>query len=78
MTTTGTLDYAIVDLALEEDLGSGDVTSIATIPEDMTCTATIIAKELGVSPTLVNFMIRDALVHCRKVSGTQADTFSRR
>lgn len=23
-----------------------------------------IAKELGVSPTLVNFMIRDALVHC--------------
>ena len=27
-----------------------------------------IAKELGVSPTLVNFMIRDALIHCRKVS----------
>lgn len=26
-----------------------------------------IAKELGVSPTLVNFMIRDAMVHCRKV-----------
>lgn len=26
-----------------------------------------IAKELGVSPTLVNFMIRDAL-HCRKVT----------
>ncbi|WP_460427470.1 RNA polymerase factor sigma-70 [Azotobacter armeniacus] len=26
-----------------------------------------IARELGVSPTLVNFMIRDALVHCRKV-----------
>jgi RNA polymerase sigma factor (sigma-70 family) len=25
-----------------------------------------IAKELGVSPTLVNFMIRDALVHFRK------------
>ena len=28
-----------------------------------------IAKELGVSPTLVNFMIRDALVHCRKTVG---------
>ncbi|MGC1331424.1 MULTISPECIES: RNA polymerase factor sigma-70 [unclassified Pseudomonas] len=28
-----------------------------------------IARELGVSPTLVNFMIRDALVHCRKASG---------
>ncbi|MGQ9367580.1 RNA polymerase factor sigma-70 [Azospirillum sp. ST 5-10] len=25
-----------------------------------------IADSLGVSPTLVNFMIRDALVHCRK------------
>ncbi|WP_407310838.1 RNA polymerase factor sigma-70 [Pseudomonas sp. nanlin1] len=25
-----------------------------------------IARELGVSPTLVNFMIRDAMVHCRK------------
>nr|AAL59666.2 pvdS [Pseudomonas fluorescens] len=37
-----------------------------------------IAKELGVSPTLVNFMIRDALVHCRKVSGTHSDTFARR
>ena len=32
-----------------------------------------IAKELGVSPTLVNFMIRDALVHCRKVSGSRQD-----
>ncbi|MCY1390267.1 putative RNA polymerase sigma factor FecI [compost metagenome] len=30
-----------------------------------------IAKELGVSPTLVNFMIRDALVHCRKVSAVR-------
>jgi DNA-directed RNA polymerase specialized sigma24 family protein len=25
-----------------------------------------VAKELGVSNTLVNFMIRDALAHCRK------------
>jgi len=25
-----------------------------------------IAKRLGVSPTLVNFMIRDALIHCKK------------
>jgi len=29
-----------------------------------------IARELGVSPTLVNFMIRDALVHCRKTLNT--------
>ena len=27
-----------------------------------------IARELGVSPTLVNFMIRDALIHCRDAS----------
>ncbi|WP_122316418.1 sigma factor-like helix-turn-helix DNA-binding protein [Pseudomonas cichorii] len=27
-----------------------------------------IACNLGVSPSVVNFMIRDALVHCRKVS----------
>ncbi|MGE8065922.1 RNA polymerase factor sigma-70 [Pseudomonas sp. NPDC089569] len=32
-----------------------------------------IARELGVSPTLVNFMIRDALVHCRRVSGSRAN-----
>ncbi len=38
----------IVDLALEEDLGSGDVTSLATIPADVTCTATLLAKEEGV------------------------------
>ncbi|WP_455924759.1 RNA polymerase factor sigma-70 [Pseudomonas putida] len=28
-----------------------------------------LALELGVSPTLVNFMVRDALVHCRRASG---------
>lgn len=39
---------AIVRLALEEDLGSGDVTSIATIPADEMCTATIVAKAPGV------------------------------
>jgi len=32
-----------------------------------------IARELGVSPTLVNFMIRDALVHCRKTIGPTLD-----
>jgi RNA polymerase sigma-70 factor (ECF subfamily) len=30
-----------------------------------------IAAELGVSPTLVNFMIRDALVHCKNSLGAQ-------
>ncbi|KQB54760.1 RNA polymerase subunit sigma-70 [Pseudomonas endophytica] len=37
-----------------------------------------IAKELGVSPTLVNFMIRDALVHCHKVSGSSPEACVRR
>ena len=36
-----------------------------------------IARELGVSATLVNFMIRDALVHCREVSDTRGDIFAR-
>ncbi|MCY1183726.1 hypothetical protein D9M73_243700 [compost metagenome] len=36
-----------------------------------------IAKELGVSPTLVNFMIRDALVHCRKRSAVRGDSVTR-
>ena len=35
-----------------------------------------IAKELGVSPTLVNFMIRDALVHCRKISGLRNENIA--
>ncbi len=38
----------IIDLALDEDLGTGDVTSIATISADLTCSATILAKEEGV------------------------------
>lgn len=50
--TTPTLTsdaFAIVDLALQEDLGAGgDVTSIATIPTDVTATATLLAKEEGV------------------------------
>lgn len=50
--TTPTLSpdaFAIVDLALQEDLGTGgDVTSIATIPVDVTATATLLAKEDGV------------------------------
>lgn len=45
--TTSALD-AIVALALEEDLGSGDVTGEATIPADRRCTAVILAKAPGV------------------------------
>ena len=45
--TTNALD-ALVALALEEDLGSGDVTGQATIPADRRCTAVIIAKAPGV------------------------------
>ena len=30
-----------------------------------------IARELGVSPTLVNFMVRDALIHCKNAIATE-------
>ncbi|HRC08788.1 MAG TPA: hypothetical protein PLV41_11295, partial [Miltoncostaeales bacterium] len=40
--------HGIIALALEEDLGAGDVTSIATIPADLPATATIVAKAPGV------------------------------
>jgi len=38
----------IIDLALAEDLGGGDVTSLATIPVGAHAQATIIAKQTGV------------------------------
>ena len=47
LTTTTGLD-AIIDLALAEDLGAGDITSQATIPADRRCVAVIFAKAPGV------------------------------
>ncbi len=38
----------LIKAALEEDIGSGDVTSISVIPEDKTATAKIICKDNGV------------------------------
>jgi len=38
----------IVRLALEEDIGTGDVTTVATIPEDNVSLGRIVAKEEGV------------------------------
>lgn len=46
LSTTG-LD-AIIALALAEDLGTGDITSEATIPAGRRCTAVILAKAPGV------------------------------
>jgi nicotinate-nucleotide pyrophosphorylase (carboxylating) len=45
--STGALD-AIVALALEEDLGTGDITTEATIPASRRCTAVILAKAPGI------------------------------
>ena len=45
--TTSDLD-ALVSLALHEDLGDGDITSEATIPDGRRCTAIIVAKAPGV------------------------------
>lgn len=42
-------DYKLlIDLALLEDVGSGDLTSMATLPEDSVSCAHIIAKQQGV------------------------------
>ena len=38
----------VVELALAEDVGSGDVTSLGTVPEDALCTARIVVKESGI------------------------------
>lgn len=39
---------ALIDLALGEDIGTGDVTSLATVPADRTARAIMIAKDVGV------------------------------
>lgn len=38
----------LVEAAMEEDLGSGDITSLITIPEDQESTAVIVSKASGV------------------------------
>lgn len=39
---------ALIDLALAEDIGTGDITSQATVPADRTATAVMLAKDAGV------------------------------
>ncbi len=39
---------ALIDLALSEDIGTGDITSLAIIPADRTARAVMLAKEDGV------------------------------
>lgn len=51
MTTDSTFQpdvRAIIDLALAEDIGTGDVTSLATVPADRTAEAVMLAKAEGV------------------------------
>jgi nicotinate-nucleotide pyrophosphorylase (carboxylating) len=49
MTTTFQPDVrAIIDLALAEDIGTGDVTSLATVPVDRMAEATMLAKAEGI------------------------------
>ncbi|MDP9363020.1 MAG: carboxylating nicotinate-nucleotide diphosphorylase [Chloroflexota bacterium] len=48
MDTPGLAWLPIVDLALAEDLGTGDVTTRATIAPDVQATGTIVAKAAGV------------------------------
>lgn len=39
---------ALIDLALNEDVGTGDITSLATIPADREATAVMLSKDVGV------------------------------
>ncbi|MBA2289964.1 MAG: carboxylating nicotinate-nucleotide diphosphorylase [Chloroflexia bacterium] len=39
---------SLVELALAEDVGNGDITTLATVPETTTATGTLHAKEAGV------------------------------
>ncbi|HEV2127979.1 MAG TPA: carboxylating nicotinate-nucleotide diphosphorylase [Thermomicrobiales bacterium] len=38
----------LIDLALAEDVGNGDITTLSTVAEDATATGTLLAKEAGV------------------------------
>jgi nicotinate-nucleotide pyrophosphorylase (carboxylating) len=46
--TTGEIDLGLIDRALAEDVGPGDVTAEATIPADARAVATITQKAAGV------------------------------
>lgn len=50
MTTSATsLGWeAIVDLALAEDIGTGDITTLSTVPVETQATGTLLAKQAGV------------------------------
>lgn len=39
---------AIVDLALTEDIGTGDITTLSTVPAETQATGTLLAKQAGV------------------------------
>ncbi|CAA9571819.1 MAG: Quinolinate phosphoribosyltransferase [decarboxylating] [uncultured Thermomicrobiales bacterium] len=39
---------AIVDLALAEDIGTGDITTLATVPAGTTASGVMLAKDTGV------------------------------
>jgi nicotinate-nucleotide pyrophosphorylase (carboxylating) len=58
---------AIVELALAEDIGSGDITTNATVPESATARGTFLAKSPGVVSGLVVaasvFRALDPMIH---------------
>ena len=45
----------LIQQALDEDVGSGDVTTTRTVPEDSTCTARLVAKQDGVLSGMIPF-----------------------
>ncbi|MBA4147492.1 MAG: carboxylating nicotinate-nucleotide diphosphorylase [Verrucomicrobia bacterium] len=68
----------IVRLALGEDVGSGDATSLATIPEDVTAKALMVAREpliisgLEVAGTVFHEILPELQVRLLEKDGTRA------
>jgi nicotinate-nucleotide pyrophosphorylase (carboxylating) len=57
---------AIIDLALAEDIGTGDITTLATVPDSATAEGTILAKQgaviSGIEVARLVFLIADPSV----------------
>jgi nicotinate-nucleotide pyrophosphorylase (carboxylating) len=61
-----------VQQALDEDLGSGDVTTLATVPEDAATRAIVVAREVmtlaGLAFAEATFAERSAAVKCERMA----------
>src|SRR5581483_4563676 len=76
-------DRSIVRAALAEDIGSGDVTSLCSIPEDATARALMVAREslvicgIELAQAVFRELSPDAEIHCAAVDGQRLAPGSR-